>query len=469
MPPRAVILVSVAVLSCQAGALSKRDPGGGTAGDGGGAGEPGFGFTPVDGGGPSTGVGPLGPGSEQCAEEAIAGQVTPLDLVLVLDASGSMRAAVDGKSRWTWVAEGLTAFVRDPGSAGLGVGLQVFPFTVAAKPCASDDECGMASPGMPGYWCTQLHVCADPAVPLAMARPCDPNDAFCPAGVKCLQTGRCAGNGERCLNLGQACPGGGGACSTSSPVCKIPVDSCLPADYQNLRVPIAALPTGATALTDGLAAIRPAGGTPIAPAYDGAVAQARQFLSTQPGHQAAVVLATDGGPTGCTDNDRAGIIRRITAARGGTPALPTYVIGVFAPSETASIQLMKDFAAAGGTTNPFIINNGNADLGKNFLTALNQIRSLALPCEFIIPRPTKGDIDFQRVNVRYMGPAGAADLFYVGSADKCDPMQGGWYYDVPPSSGTPSRIRVCDATCGRFKTELGGKVELRFGCQTRIK
>src|SRR5688572_12732179 len=98
MSARLTFLVVLAALAgCQAGALSKRDPAGGTGRDGGGGGEPGFGFDPADGGGPPMGVNPLGPGSEQCAEEAIAAQVTPLDLVLVLDASGSMRAGVDGK------------------------------------------------------------------------------------------------------------------------------------------------------------------------------------------------------------------------------------------------------------------------------------------------------------------------------------------------------------------------------------
>ena len=48
----------------------------------------------------------LPPGAgNQCAEEAIAGEPVPLDLMLVLDASGSMRADTGGKTKWQRVAD----------------------------------------------------------------------------------------------------------------------------------------------------------------------------------------------------------------------------------------------------------------------------------------------------------------------------------------------------------------------------
>lgn len=468
MSPRTLLVALLALTACHAGALSKRDPGGNSGRDGGGAEAPSFGLPPPTDA-PPPGVNPLGPGSEMCAEEAVGAELLPLDLVLVLDASGSMRIIIDGKTRWTWVSEAITAFVRDPGSAGMGVGLQVFPFTILAKPCTKDEDCGTVSPGQPNYWCTQPYVCADPAVPLAMARPCDPNDAFCPMGVKCVQAGKCAGSGARCLNLGQACPGGGGTCGTAGTVCKFQIDSCEPGDYQSPRVGIAALPGSGPALVQGLTAVKPGGNTPIAPAIDGVAAHVRQYLATQPGHRAVLVLASDGAPGGCDGSNEAHVATRLAAALAGTPALPTYVIGVVEASDTNRVQVMNNYAMAGGTTTPFILNASAADLGQKFLAALNQIRSMALPCEFTIPPPSKGDIDYQRVNVRYAGLSSSTDLFYVGSADRCDPMQGGWYYDVPPSAGTPMRVRVCEASCRKFQAEPGGKVELRFGCQTRIK
>jgi hypothetical protein len=47
-------------------------------------------------------------------------------------------------------------------------------------------------------------------------------------------------------------------------------------------------------------------------------------------------------------------------------------------------------------------------------------------------------------------------------------MRGGWYYDTDPAQGMPTTVHVCPATCARFKAEMGGAVELRFGCKTRI-
>jgi hypothetical protein len=426
---------------------------------------PGFGLPPP--GAPAPVVMPLPPGSgEQCAEEAIGAQVIPLDLVLVLDASGSMNTDVDGRTKWSRVQEALTNFVRDPRSAGLGVGLQVFPFTIEQKPCKNDADCGDTG-GPPGFLCARPFVCNDPAVPLAMARPCDPNDAFCPRGVKCVEAGRCAGSGARCLALGQACPGGAGICGMADTVCKMPIDSCTPADYQQPRVAIGELPGAESAVVQGLAAVMPAGGTPIAPAFDGAAAHLRGYLQAHAGHAAALVLATDGGPNGCTGNDVPGVAMRLAAAHTGAPPLPTYVIGVVSAGNAAAAATFQTFATAGGTGAPFLL-NAAGDLGQKFQAALDEIRAKALPCELAIPRPSKGAIDFGRVNVRYTGPAGPDDLFYVTSADRCDPVKGGWYYDVLPSAGTPTRIRVCEATCRRFQMEPGGKIELRFGCRTRV-
>ena len=124
-------------------------------------------------------------------------------------------------------------------------------------------------------------------------------------------------------------------------------------------------------------------------------------------------------------------------------------------------------ATAGGTGMPFVLTAGQ-DLGQRFIDALNAIRGRALGCEFQIPNPSMGVIDYKKVNVRYNGAAGPEDLIYVESADKCDPTRGGWYYDVNPANGKPSRVRLCEATCNKVKGQTNARVELLFGCVTKV-
>jgi hypothetical protein len=152
----------------------------------------------------------------------------------------------------------------------------------------------------------------------------------------------------------------------------------------------------------------------------------------------------------------------------GGASIPTYVIGVFAQSElTRANQALMQLATAGGTMTPFVLTAGQ-DLGQRFIDTLNQIRGQALGCEFMIPMPKAGVIDYKKVNVRWTGAAGSEDLVYVGTADKCDPARGGWHYDVDPATGTPTRVRLCEASCKKVKGETAGRVELLFGCVTKI-
>src|SRR4051812_30860580 len=69
-----------------------------------------------------------------CAYETRMAKQVPLDLLLVLDRSSSMVGA-----KWAQAVSGLSAFLRDPASAGLGVGLQFFPGG-GLHPCESDAE-----------------------------------------------------------------------------------------------------------------------------------------------------------------------------------------------------------------------------------------------------------------------------------------------------------------------------------------
>ena len=106
---------------------------------------------------------------------------------------------------------------------------------------------------------------------------------------------------------------------------------------------------------------------------------------------------------------------------------------------------------------------------KRLQEALAQIRGSALPCEFMIPAPSTGMLDYAKVNVRFKGSTTPEETIpYVQRIDRCDPMRGGWYYDVDPAVGTPSRIMICPTTCSQWKSDQSATVSLAFGCRTEI-
>jgi hypothetical protein len=233
-------------------------------------------------------------------------------------------------------------------------------------------------------------------------------------------------------------------------------------------VPIASLPMNEGHLTRTLLNKIPDGNTPMGPAVRGVLTHLKAHLAANPGHKVALVLVGDGLPGGCNGGDIPTIANNLNAAFTGTPSIPTYVIGVFAPDDVADSQPQMDrLAMAGGTTRSILLTS-TPDLTQRLQQALDQIRGAAIACEFNIPPPSGGAIDFNRVNVRHSSAAGTQDLLYVETADQCDPTRGGWYYDVPPSRGTPSRVLVCAASCRDFNMEAGAKVDLLFGCATRV-
>jgi hypothetical protein len=359
--------------------------------------------------------------------------------------------------------------VKDPMSAGLGAGLLFFP--PLSKRCAMDGECG-------SQVCEQKAVCSVPAN-VATTEPACNQVQECTADAlgntpPCTVYGLCSKTGLRCTQMGQACPGGVAAdiCTARPKLC---VDdgavSCQAASYETAVVPIGELPANAAMLDTTLTTTIPQGGTPTTPAVKGALTQLRAHAAAHVGRKPVLVLATDGLPTGCAvqGNTAFQAAMALTQARMAAPGVDTYVIGAFSRSQLLrAMPTLEMWATAGGTMTPFVLQTGS-DLSQRFLQAINQIRGTALGCEFLIPPPSRGTIDFDKVNVRYSGPTGPDDLRYVASADRCDPARGGWYYDVNPAAGRPSRVLLCPATCSKVKDTPGVTVQLRFGCKTRVE
>jgi hypothetical protein len=424
------------------------------------------------GGGP--GAGPPEPG-EACASEVHQAERPQVDLLLLLDSSSSMENRVPGDDRTlgTLVTEALTSFVKDPASAGLGVGVRFFPGVIpddraaTRKPCQSDMECG------PNAVCRVERTCLYQGRAIGGACPGDTHEGNrCQTGEMCVDAARCSLSKAPCHPPGQVCPGGmpGNVCEPQPRLCLPPAGSwlCQPSVYQEPTAPIGQLPAAEASLLQAFQSVQYTFGTPTGPALRGALAHARAHQAANPTHRVALVLATDGAPGFCGERDAAAISALVAPEAKGAPPISTYVIGAFSSEglETG-IPFVESVAAAGGTGKPFVLNT-DPDLARNFLDALKKIRDVSLPCEFVIPRPT-GPIDFGRVNVRLQDAAGAAaDIPYVSAADRCDPMRGGWYYDVDPGKAAPTRVLTCPATCDQLKTGRNAKVSLAFGCKTIV-
>jgi hypothetical protein len=405
---------------------------------------------------------PLGE-ANACVTEAHQAMRVPVDLLLLLDISGSMEESAGGtQSKWTAMHDALVTFIKDPMSTGLGVGLETFP--PPSKKCATNGECV-------GGYCEEKGVCNPPNLVATTEVACNDNGLMC-ALDNCTKYGICAKSGLRCVGMCAA----GEVCNPRPKFCVIPDAGCDANAYQTPIVAVADLPGAGPALETAMAGIVPQGTTPTTPAVTGALTHLRTRATANPDRKQVLVLATDGLPTECTG--RNSLIQAQTALRTGNmgaPAIPTYVIGIFGSNQITRAQpALEDLATAGGTMTPFTLTAGGTDLSQRFLAAINEIRGATLGCEFNIPKPnTGGALDYDKVNVQLNVSGGTERLGYAGSMAGCDPMRGGWYYDADPKmGGVPTHVVLCEASCQKVKmpgnTSVTTSVDLQFGCKTEV-
>jgi hypothetical protein len=329
----------------------------------------------------AAGGGDPGGGDAACAAKNETAKLVPLDIFIMMDQSGSMSGkTTSGATKWDAVKAAISAFLGDPGSAGLGVGLGYFPIETGGF--FSDDSCN--------------------------------------------------------LN-----------------------------DYKKPEVTIAPLPGVKSAIEASLAKHGPSGGTPTGPALRGALTHANEWRIANPGRTVAVLLATDGMPTSCTPTKIPEIAA--DAAAAAKAGVRSYVIGVLADEDiTAGGDKNLDAISTAGNGGPaFVIKSGSADVTKSFLDALKVIRGSALACEYTIP--TGVGADFKKVNVNVTIGGTPSVVPYVGSAAGCDAAKGGWYYDVDPSAGKPTKILLCGGTCKPLQADGSAKIDIAVGCATVVK
>jgi Mg-chelatase subunit ChlD len=434
--------------------------------------------------GPDLDLGGASPGAddepgdvgEECAGDLIEAERVPLDMYVMLDVSGSMLAPTEGDvtiTKWQAVSRALSDFVSDDGSAGIGVGLQVFPIRrdEAATSCSSDEECGSFGPcANRGCWPLQdgmLYSCLD--------------DQHCSILQSCVVIGECANDATYVCNAETTtnCGGGFGACAVPPSVCFAAGD-CRPATYATPLAEIAELPAAAPALLDVINAAMPDpdGLTPTGPALAGAIEQASAWATAHPDHRVVAVLATDGMPTleaqdmlcqPITSPEQLAAVSQIAAAgRAGQPPVSTFVIGVIGSDDTSAPATLDAIASEGGTERAFIVDT-QGDVASQFRDALNQIRASGLSCDLLVPQADAGKtVDYDLVNVVFDDGSGQAELSYVAESASCDDTTGGWYFDKDPDAGDiPEHILVCPATCAKFGAADRGSVQIKLGCERR--
>jgi hypothetical protein len=88
-----------------------------------------------------------------------------------------------------------------------------------------------------------------------------------------------------------------------------------------------------------------------------------------------------------------------------------------------------------------------------------------LSCEFDIPTPDGGMLDPTLVNVSVASPTGATGLVKVSGPTGC--TSGGWYYD---DETAPTKVLLCPSSCDAAQSAVsaGGSVHIHFGCKTIV-
>ena len=398
-----------------------------------------------------------------CVKTRQEAERVPVDMYIMLDRSGSMLATTGaGPTKWDATRNALESFINDPRSDGLGVGLQYFPVGKPGVPtsCLSDDACGSNGP------CVN-RICRPPRIGPSIPVTFCLQDSECPLlSPGCAPAGTCASDDSLvCFALGANGCSNGDACQPLKGEC-FGYGSCDASVYAQPQVPIASLPGAATALTDSLHAAMPLGLTPTYAALSGALEQVRQRAKSEPSQRVVAVLATDGLPGGCDMDTPVNVQTLARQGLAGSPSVSTYVIGVFGPDEAEASQNLNAWASAGGTGTAFIV-DPTQNLSAQFLEALEKIRSGAIACEYRIPpSPAGSALDLNMVNVALVETTRTRDFRYVTDASRCDLTPLGWYYDVNPSAGNPTKIVVCPQACDTLKATQGGRVEVRLGCLT---
>jgi hypothetical protein len=434
----------------------------------------------------------------ECAHDSYQGERVKVNLYLLLDNSGSMRSpiAVDSTvTQWDAVRDAIKDFIGSPESEGLNLAMNYYPILGDRALCNRRNQCDN------GYQCI-AKVCAIEFLYDAITL-CD-TDQDCKLTFtdadgevyrqRCMEPQHCTGSDTAMCLVDEQCKDGAICEDETVAVCPGET-SCTSTDYATPSVARAELPMQSQAFIDSLDAHEPDifAATPTHIALQGAYSQVQDWIDAEPDAKSFLILATDGAPTGCTNANSSdedvnlatdATYQAITDAEGR--GIDTFVIGVVPnvsgldPNDPAIVQLQAQFdllaekldtmAQKGGTKMPYNIEVG-MDTTQSFLDALSAIRGAVLPCEYAIPKPEKGTVSFDRLNVELSQPGAdmGTTIPKVDTQADCVDGESAWYYDLDPDTQTPRRVELCPAACDAANAAAGASIDIVLGCQTVIR
>jgi von Willebrand factor type A domain len=243
-----------------------------------------------------------------------------------------------------------------------------------------------------------------------------------------------------------------------------PLDRCLASSYAPV-VPIATLPGNGPLIKDALASREPASDTPMAAALQGGLDHMNAYLADNSGEEGVIILVTDGDPTGCAGDNVSNVASIAAKAAAGKPRIRTFVVGM----EGATFANLDVIAKEGkGAPAAFNASATSADGGvspqQQLIDALESIRSGAVACQYVMPKPENGKADPSSVEINFRSGTNEPTLNIrrVASAADCGAATGGFYYDDPAN---PEKITLCPASCEAVqKGTQVAKLDVVLGC-----
>jgi hypothetical protein len=244
------------------------------------------------------------------------------------------------------------------------------------------------------------------------------------------------------------------------------VPSCSSKHYRDSALPITDVSQMAQGALARLDAVVPQGQTPTAPAFTAALELATTYALSHLERSVVVVLATDGLPTTCAPTDTDALAELAEEAFGGPGHVRTVVV---APESLAGGDRsgFERIAKAGGTGHALSI-DPRADFSGQLTSALRATADHKVACDLALPEPPEAErLDYDAVNVVLESDEGRTTFPRVADSSGCT-ANGGWYYDVDPNSGAPSRLNMCKASCERLSTTTS-KLRVELGCKTVVR